>query len=77
LPLAIAAVGTVEKSGACKALADLGYWVGLIAGVYGKLTEQAVLACPGFEGLVRDGIYGHRAAAALRIYQIVFPSGCI
>ena len=39
-------------------LADLGYWVGPIDGVYGKLTEQAVMAFQKVNGLQRDGIVG-------------------
>lgn len=34
------------------------YWVGPIDGVYGTLTEQAVLAIQKVHGLARDGIYG-------------------
>lgn len=34
------------------------YWVGPIDGIYGPLTEQAVLAIQKVHGLTRDGIYG-------------------
>lgn len=46
-------------------LADLGYWVGPADGHYGHLTEQAVLALQGWEGLTRDGVVGPRTRAAL------------
>jgi len=46
-------------------LATLGYWVGTTDGVYGELTEQAVLAFQGWEGLARDGRVGPETRAAL------------
>lgn len=46
-------------------LAGLGYWVGSTDGHYGHLTEQAVLAFQGWEGLARDGVVGPRTRAAL------------
>lgn len=46
-------------------LAELGYWVGPADGHYGHLTEQAVLALQGWEGLTRDGVVGPRTRAAL------------
>ncbi|MEX2503763.1 MAG: peptidoglycan-binding protein [Egicoccus sp.] len=41
------------------------YWVGPVDGVYGTLTEQAVLAAQKVHGLVRDGIYGPSTRAEL------------
>lgn len=46
-------------------LHTLGYWVGPTDGVYGDLTEQAVLAFQGWEGLPRDGRVGPETRAAL------------
>lgn len=46
-------------------LADLGYWIGPADGHYGHLTEQAVLALQGWEGLTPDGVVGPRTRAAL------------
>lgn len=46
-------------------LAELGYWVGPADGHYGHLTEQAVLAFQGWEGLTRDGVVGPRTREAL------------
>lgn len=43
----------------------LGYWTGPTDGVYGELTEQAVLAFQGWEGLPRDGRVGPETRAAL------------
>lgn len=39
-------------------LVELGYWLGAADGVYGALTEQAVLAFQGWEGITRDGRVG-------------------
>lgn len=39
-------------------LVELGYWLGPTDGVYGHLTEQAVLALQGWEGITRDGRVG-------------------
>ena len=39
-------------------LADSDYWIGPIDGVYGELTEHAVLAIQKVHGLTRDGVYG-------------------
>lgn len=47
-------------------LEDAGYWVGPRDGVYGTLTEQAVLALQGVEGLSRDGVFGPNTRRALR-----------
>ncbi|MFA9443800.1 peptidoglycan-binding protein [Egicoccus sp. AB-alg6-2] len=41
------------------------YWVGPVDGVYGNLTEQAVLAAQKVHGLARDGIYGPLTRGAL------------
>lgn len=46
-------------------LAGHGYWVGPVDGVYGTLTEQAVLAVQKVHGLARDGIYGPSTRAAM------------
>lgn len=46
-------------------LAALGYWVGATDGDYGHLTEQAVLAFQGWEGLTRDGVVGPQTRDAL------------
>lgn len=46
-------------------LTDLGYWLGPADGVFGSLTEQAVLAFQGWEGLARDGRVGPATRAAL------------
>lgn len=46
-------------------LADLGYWLGTADGVFGSLTEQAVLAFQGWEGLARDGVVGPTTRDAL------------
>jgi lipoprotein-anchoring transpeptidase ErfK/SrfK len=47
-------------------LSALGYWLGTPDGVYGDLTEQAVLALQKAAGLTRDGRAGPKTAAALR-----------
>lgn len=47
-------------------LANLRYWVGPADGVYGLLTEQAVMALQGAEGLQRDGIFGPKTRRAMR-----------
>jgi hypothetical protein len=39
-------------------LEELGYWIGPTDGSFGELTEQAVLAFQGWEGLSRDGRVG-------------------
>lgn len=46
-------------------LESLRYWIGPKDGVYGRLTEQAVLAFQGVEGLTRDGIVGPKTRDAL------------
>lgn len=46
-------------------LSGLGYWLGTPDGVFGHLTEQAVLALQGAAGLSRDGVVGARTLAAL------------
>lgn len=46
-------------------LTALRYWVGPVDGVYGQLTEQAVFAFQGVEGLAIDGIVGPNTRAAL------------
>lgn len=46
-------------------LKDLHYWVGPVDGVYGQLTEQAVFAFQGVEGLSIDGVTGPNTRAAL------------
>ncbi|HEX2235016.1 MAG TPA: peptidoglycan-binding protein, partial [Actinomycetota bacterium] len=49
-----------------RALRDLGYWLGRPDGTYGLLTEQAVLAFQGVEGIGRDGAAGPETFGALR-----------
>lgn len=49
-----------------KSLEELRYWVGPVDGVYGPLTEQAVLAFQGAESLQRDGIFGPNPRRALK-----------
>lgn len=46
-------------------LQSLGYWVGPVDGVYGKLTEQAVYAFQKYAGLSVDGVAGANTRAAL------------
>ena len=46
-------------------LKELGYWLGRSDGVYSTLTEQAVVAFQGAEGLVRDGVAGPKTFAKL------------
>ena len=46
-------------------LRDLGYWIGPIDGVFGTLTEQAVFAFQGWEGITRDGVVGPETRATL------------
>ena len=46
-------------------LRDLGYWIGPVDGIYGKLTEQAVMAFQKVNGLTRDGIIGPAVRDAL------------
>lgn len=46
-------------------LRDLGYWIGPVDGIYGKLTEQAVMAFQKVNGLERDGIIGPAVREAL------------
>jgi len=46
-------------------LAAHDYWVGPIDGVYGTLTEHAVLAVQKVHGLARDGIYGPSTRAVV------------
>lgn len=46
-------------------LKDLHYWVGPVDGVYGQLTEQAVFAFQGVDGLSIDGVTGPNTRAAL------------
>lgn len=46
-------------------LKDLHYWIGPVDGVYGQLTEQAVFAFQGVEGLTIDGIVGPDTREAL------------
>lgn len=46
-------------------LEQLHYWVGPKDGVFGQLTEQAVFAFQGVEGLAIDGIVGPDTRAAL------------
>jgi hypothetical protein len=48
------------------ALARLGYWNGGFDGTFGILTQQAVLALQGAEGLQRDGIVGPLTRRALQ-----------
>jgi hypothetical protein len=47
-------------------LGGLGYWLGTPDGVYGDLTEQAVLALQKAAGLSRDGRVGPQTTSALR-----------
>jgi hypothetical protein len=47
-------------------LSALGYWLGEPDGHYGVLTQQAVLAFQGVEGLQRDGLAGPQTFGALR-----------
>jgi hypothetical protein len=47
-------------------LVDLRYWLGVVDGSYGYLTEQAVMAFQKVNGLARDGIAGPRTMAALK-----------
>ncbi|HSP03730.1 MAG TPA: S-layer homology domain-containing protein [Acidimicrobiales bacterium] len=58
-----------EQNAHVEALQNLlawhGYWVGPVDGVYGHLTEQAVLAVQKVHGLARDGIYGPSTRAAM------------
>jgi hypothetical protein len=49
-----------------RALAQLGYEVGEADGVYGELTEAAVIAFQGAQGLTADGIVGAETLAALQ-----------
>ncbi len=46
-------------------LRDMGYWVGPVDGVYGQLTEQAVVAFQKVNGLTRDGLVGPEVRAAM------------
>jgi lipoprotein-anchoring transpeptidase ErfK/SrfK len=46
-------------------LGALGYWLGPADGIYGTLTQQAVLALQGAAGLRRDGVIGPNTRAAL------------
>jgi Putative peptidoglycan binding domain/L,D-transpeptidase catalytic domain len=46
-------------------LRALGYWLGAGDGTYGVLTQQAVLAFQGVEGLQRDGVAGPQTYRAL------------
>jgi hypothetical protein len=46
-------------------LRDLSYWVGSVDGVFGSLTQQAVYAFQGIEGLARDGVVGPETRSAL------------
>lgn len=46
-------------------LVEVGYWLGPVDGVYGDLTEQAVFALQGVEGVAIDGVYGPDTRAAL------------
>lgn len=46
-------------------LVDLRYWVGPTDGIFGSLTEQAVLAFQGWEGLTQDGVVGPDTRRAL------------
>jgi N-acetylmuramoyl-L-alanine amidase len=48
-----------------QALANLGYAVGEVDGVYGATTEAAVIAFQGAEGLTADGIVGAETLEAL------------
>lgn len=55
-----AAVEAVQRR-----LAELGYWVGPVDGVFGPLTEQAVFTIQKAAGLERDGVVGPRTRQAL------------
>ena len=46
-------------------LRDLSYWVGSVDGVFGSLTQQAVYAFQGNEGLARDSVVGPETRSAL------------
>ncbi len=46
-------------------LEDLHYWVGPADGVFGQLTEQAVFAFQGVEGIAVDGVVGPNTRAHL------------
>ncbi|MFP5371851.1 MAG: peptidoglycan-binding domain-containing protein, partial [Actinomycetes bacterium] len=46
-------------------LHDLGYWVGPVDGVFGKLLQQAVYAFQKYEGLEADGLVGTTTRRAL------------
>ena len=46
-------------------LTALGYWCGVVDGVFGDLTRQAVLAVQKVGGLVRDGVCGPITWSAL------------
>jgi len=46
-------------------LRDLSYWVGSVDGIFGSLTQQAVYAFQGIEGLARDGVVGPETRSAL------------
>lgn len=46
-------------------LAELGYWIGPVDGVFGSLTEQAVMAFQGWEQITRDGVVGPETRAHL------------
>lgn len=46
-------------------LVELGYWLGPVDGVFGHLTEQAVLALQGWEGIARDGRVGPQTRRTL------------
>ena len=54
-------------------LAAHDYWVGPVDGVYGSLTEQAILAVQKVHGLSRDGIYGPSTRSALASPQDPAP----
>lgn len=56
-------------------LESLRYWVGPKDGVYGTLTEQAVLAFQGVEGLSRDGVVGPETRFALEDASVPQPRG--
>jgi hypothetical protein len=47
-------------------LVDLGYWLGPVDGTFSDLTQQAVFALQGIEGITRDGDVGPQTRAALR-----------
>lgn len=46
-------------------LAGMAYWVGAVDGIYGTVTEQAVMAFQKVNGLTRDGVVGPNTRAAL------------